>query len=147
MVETIVFIHGWASAPEIWERQREYFTKDYEVILPDISPAKDITEAANIVNDSIKGKKDFVLIGWSLGWLAVLEALKSLSLKPKAVVAVNSTPKFCSDEYLGGGSTQTHLNKMIRDCKRDPQKTMENFYKGMLTDNGKSMASSFQFKT
>ena len=146
MVETIVFIHGWASAPEIWERQREYFTKDYEVILPDISPAKDITEAANIVNDSIKGNKDLVLIGWSLGWLAVLEALKSFSVRLKGVVAVNSIPKFCSHEYLKVGSTQTHLNKMIRDCKRDPQKTMENFYKGMLTDNGKSMASSFQFK-
>lgn len=146
MVKTLVFIHGWASGPEIWERQREYFAEDYEVILPDISPAKDITEAANIVNDLIKGKKDFVLIGWSLGWLAVLEGLKSFSLKPKAMVAVNSTPKFCSDEYLGAGFTQTHLNKMIRDCRRDPRKTMENFYKGMLTDNGKSIASSFQFK-
>lgn len=62
------------------------------------------------------------------------------------MVAVNSTPKFCSREYLGAGSTQTHLDKMIRDCRRDPRKTMENFYKGMLTDNGKSMASSFQFK-
>ncbi len=146
MVKTLVFIHGWASAPEIWQRQREYFSKSYEVILPDIGPAQDITEAANIVNDLIKGKKDLVLIGWSLGWLVVLGGLKSFSLKPKAVVAVNSTPKFCSDEYLGVGSTQTHLDKMIRDCRCDPRKTMENFYKGMLTDSGKDMASSFQFK-
>ena len=146
MIKTIVFIHGWASGPEIWQRQREYFAREYEVILPDIGSAKDITEAANIVNDLIKGKKDFVLVGWSLGWLAVLEGLKSLSLKPKAVAAVNSTPKFCSDEYLEAGSTQTHLDKMIRGCKRNPQKTMEDFYKGLLTDSGKSMAGSFQFK-
>ena len=144
--KTLVFIHGWASGPEIWQRQREYFAKDYEVVLLDISPAKDITEAANIVNDSIKGKKDFVLIGWSLGWLAVLEGLKSLSLKPKAVVAVNSTPKFCSDEYLGAGSTQTHLDKMIRDCKRNPQKTTEDFYKGLLTENGKDMAADIRLR-
>src|SRR3989339_2253719 len=146
MTKTLVFIHGWASVPEIWQRQREYFARDYEVILPDIGPAKDITGAANIINDSIKGKKDFALIGWSLGWLVVLEALKSFALKPKGVVAVNSTPKFCSDEYLGAGFTQTHLNKMIRDCKRDPQKTRENFYNGLLTESGKSMVSSFQFK-
>ena len=146
MVRTLVFIHGWASSPEIWQGQREYFARDYEVILPDIGPAKDITGAADIVNDSIKGKKDFILIGWSLGWLAVLEGLKSLYLKPKAVVAVNSTPRFCSDEYLGAGSTQAHLDKMIRDCRRNPQKTLEDFYKGLLTDSGKGMASSFQFK-
>ena len=146
MIKTLVFIHGWASVPEIWQGQREYFARDYEVILPDIGPAKDITGAANIVNDSIKGKKDFALIGWSLGWLAVLEGLKSFALKPKGVVAVNSTPKFCSDEYLGAGSTQTHLYKMIRDCKRDPKKTLEDFYNGLLTDSGKIMASSFQFK-
>ncbi|HBU08409.1 MAG TPA: hypothetical protein DEA99_04295 [Candidatus Omnitrophica bacterium] len=146
MVRTLVFIHGWASGPEIWERQREYFSKDYEVITPDIGAAKDITEAAGLIKEAIEGREDFILIGWSLGWLAVLEALKSFSLKPKAVVAVNSTPKFCSDEYLGVGFTQTHLNKMIRDCNRDPQKTRENFYKGLLTESGKSMVSSFQFK-
>ena len=146
MIKTIVFIHGWASSPEIWQSQREYFAKSYEVILPDIGPARDIQEAAGLVRDAIKDNNDFVLVGWSLGWLAVLEGLKSFSLKPKAVVAVNSTPKFCSDEYLGAGSTQTHLDKMIRDCKRDPQKTLEDFYKGMLTETGKAMAGSFQFK-
>ncbi|MEK6563513.1 MAG: alpha/beta hydrolase [Candidatus Omnitrophota bacterium] len=144
--EILVFIHGWASVPDIWETQKEYFSRNYEVILPDIGPARDIQEAAGLVRDAIQGSDDFVLAGWSLGWLAVLEGLKSFSLKPKAVVAVNSTPKFCSHEYLGAGSTKTHLDKMIRDCRRDPRKTMENFYKGMLTDNGKSMANSFQFK-
>ena len=146
MIKTLVFIHGWASAPEIWQRQRDYFAKSYEVILPDIGLARDIQEAAGLVKGAIEGRENFILIGWSLGWLAVLEGLKSFSLKPKAVVAVNSTPKFCSDEYLGAGSTQTHLDKMIRDCKRDPKKTLEYFYKGMLTESGKNMAGSFQFK-
>ena len=146
MIKTLVFIHGWASAPEIWQRQRDYFAKSYEIILPDIGLARDIQEAAGLVKGAIEGRENFILIGWSLGWLAVLEGLKSFSLKPKAVVAVNSTPKFCSDEYLGAGSTQTHLDKMIRDCKRDPKKTLEYFYKGMLTESGKNMAGSFQFK-
>jgi len=146
MIRNLVFIHGWAGTPEIWQGQREYFSGEYEVTLPDIGPAKDIAGAANIVNDSIKGKKDFVLIGWSLGWLAVLEALKSLFLKPKAVVAVNSAPKFCSDEYLGAGFTQTHLNKMIRDCKRDPKKTVDNFYRGLLTEEAKNMLGEFNVR-
>lgn len=143
---SLVFIHGWASVPEIWQGQREYFSRGYEVITPDIGAAKDIPEAAGLVKEAIGEREDFILIGWSLGWLAVLEGLKRFSLKPKGIVAVNSTPKFCSDEYLGAGSTQTHLDKMIRDCKRDPQKTLEDFYKGLLTESGKGMARNFQFK-
>lgn len=147
MVNTLVFIHGWASAPEIWQRQKGYFSKNYEVISPDISAAKDIKEAAAIVNASIKDKKDFVLIGWSLGWLAVLELLKNFDLSPKGLVAVNATPKLIDDGYLGRGPTRTHLAKMIRDCKRNPKKTFEDFYKSTLTDIGKSALNAVELKS
>ncbi len=146
MVKTLIFIHGWASSPEIWQRQKEYFSKDYEVILPEISKAKNITEAANIVNDLIKDKKGIVLIGWSLGWLVVLELLKNLALEPKGIIAVTATAKFSDDGYLGKGPTDTHLAKMIRDCKCNPQKTLEDFYKSILTDTGRNILSCLKFK-
>lgn len=146
MVKTLIFIHGWASTPEVWQGQKEYFAKDYEVILPDISRAEDIKEAAAIVNSAVKDKKDFVLIGWSLGWLVVLELLQSESLKPKGLVCVNSIARFIDDGELGTGPTNTHLAKMLRDCKRNPQKTFEDFYKSILTDAGKSMLSNTRFK-
>lgn len=141
-----VFIHGWASFPEIWHGQREYFAKDYEVVLPDISGARDIKEAACLVNNSIKGRKDFVLIGWSLGWLVTLELLKNFNINPKGLLAVNSTPKLVDDGYLGAGPTKTHLAKMIRDCKRNPKKAFEGFYKSTLTDIGKTILSSIKLK-
>ena len=139
MVKTLIFIHGWASSPEIWQRQKEYFSKDYEVILPEISKAKNITEAANIVNDLIKDKKGIVLIGWSLGWLVVLELLKNLALEPKGIIAVTATAKFSDDGYLGKGPTDTHLAKMIRDCKCNPQKTLEDFYKEAAIFTGREI--------
>lgn len=152
MARCLVFIHGWASSPEIWQKQKEYFSKDYEVILPDISSSRDIREACGLVNNSIKDRKDFVLIGWSLGWLVALELLKNLLDKaeprilPKGLVAVNSTPKLVDEGYLGAGLTQTHLAKMIRDCKRNPKKTFEDFYKSTLTDIGKTMLNSVKLK-
>lgn len=146
MVKTLVFIHGWASKPEIWQRQKEYFAKNYEVISPDINAAKDIKEAAGIANAAIKDKKDFILIGWSLGWLVVLELLKNFSISPQGLVAVNSTPKLVDDGYLGTGLTKTHLAKMIRDCKRNPKKTFEDFYKSTLTDIGKGMLNAVKLK-
>lgn len=146
MAMNLVFIHGWASFPEIWQRQKEYFSKDYEVILPDIRAAQDIGEAAWLVNNSIKDRKDFVLIGWSLGWLVALELLKNFNISLKGLVAVNSTPKLVDDGYLGAGPTKTHLTKMIRDCKRNPRKAFEDFYKSTLTDIGKTMLSSIKPK-
>ncbi|TAN62673.1 alpha/beta fold hydrolase [bacterium] len=152
MVRRLIFIHGWASFPEIWRGQKEYFSKYYEVILPDISGARDIKEAAELVNNFIKDRKDFVLIGWSLGWLAILELLKSLlyeaepRMLPKGLVAINSTPRFIDDGYLGAGPAKGHLAKMMRDCKRNPQEVFEDFYKSLLSDIGKTMLSSIKLK-
>lgn len=158
MVKTLIFIHGWASMPEVWQGQKEYFAKDYEVILPDISRAEDIKEAAAIVNSAVKDKKDFVLIGWSLGWLVVLELLKNLvdearprneaepRLLPKGLVAVNSTSRLIDDGYLGAGPTKTHLAKMIRDCRHNPEKMLDDFYKGILTDTAKNMLKGIELR-
>jgi pimeloyl-[acyl-carrier protein] methyl ester esterase len=146
MVRCLVFIHGWASNPEIWFRQKEYFGKNYEVVLPDISAAKDIKEAAGIVGILIKDKKDFILVGWSLGWMVVLELLKSFNISPRGLVAVNSCVKFADDGYLGAGPQPGHLSKMIRDCKRSPQKTLEEFYKSILTNTGKNMLNKIRLR-
>ncbi|OGX23322.1 MAG: hypothetical protein A3J51_03565 [Omnitrophica WOR_2 bacterium RIFCSPHIGHO2_02_FULL_45_21] len=146
MVKTLVFIHGWASSPAIWQGQIEYFSKNYEVISPDISAAKDIREAAGSVNNSLKDKKDFILIGWSLGWLVILELLKNFNISPQGLVAVNSTPKLIDDGYLGLGLSKTHLAKMIRDCKRNPKKTFEDFYKNTFSDIGKTMLKGVKLK-
>lgn len=141
-VRRIIFIHGWASGPEIWQRQKEYFAQYYKVTLPGIGAATNIKEAAQIVNAAIQDKKDFFVVGWSLGWLVVLELLKNFNISPRGLVAVNSTPKLIDDGYLGVGPTKTHLAKMIRDCKRNPQKTFEEFYENMLTDEARNMLSA-----
>ena len=62
MVKTLVFIHGWASTPDVWQGQRDYFAGNYEVILPDISRAEDIKEAGGIVTD-FGGGPDYMLTG------------------------------------------------------------------------------------
>jgi pimeloyl-ACP methyl ester carboxylesterase len=146
MVKTIVFVHGWASAPEIWQVQKEYFSKSYEVILPDISRAEDIKEASGIVYNAVQDKEDFVLLGWSLGWLVILELLQNQGLEPKGLICVNSTAKFIDSGNPGAGPTVVHLAKMMRDCKRNPQKTFEDFYKSILSGAGKSMLSNIRFK-
>lgn len=146
MVKTLVFIHGWASGPQIWQAQKEYFSKKYEVILPDIAGVKDIEKAAGLIDAEIKDRKNFVLIGWSLGWLAILELLKNFLIKPKGLIAVNSTAKFIDDGYLQAGPTLIHLLKMMRDCRRNPQKTLDNFYKSILSEAGKSMLTGIRFK-
>lgn len=142
----MVFIHGWASTPDVWQGQRDYFAGNYEVILPDISRAEDIKEASGIVYNAVQDKKDFVLLGWSLGWLVVLELLKNFKISPQGIVAVNSTPKLIDDGYLSAGPTRTHLAKMIRDCKHNPEKMLDDFYKGILTDTAKALLKGIKLK-
>lgn len=147
MINTLVFVHGWASGPQIWRAQEGYFSKKYEVILPDISGAEDIKEAAGLIGAAIKDRKDFVLIGWSLGWLAVLELLNDFTLNPNGLIAVNSTAGFCDDSYPVIGPSQTHPLKMIRYFKRNPPKALESFYEVMLSEAGKSMLSGMKLKS
>lgn len=144
--KTLVFIHGWASNPQIWRRQKEYFNSEYNLAMPDISGARTIFKAADIVNKDIPQGNDYVLIGWSLGWMVVLELLKSFALKPKGIIAVNSTPKLADDGYIGKGPGATHLAKMIRDCKRDPRELFESFYKGLISENDSDAISSIRMK-
>ena len=33
---TIVFVHGYAGCAETWERQINYFAKEYRVVVPDL---------------------------------------------------------------------------------------------------------------
>ena len=81
MVEALIFVHGWGSSPDVWRAQKEYFCGKYNIALPDISHANDLREAAEILGFSVEGKSNFVLIGWSLGWFAVLELYKSRNIK------------------------------------------------------------------
>ena len=134
---TLIFIHGWGSFPEVWAGQKEFFGKEYKVILPDISQAKNIKDAADIVCGALPRAGDYVLTGWSLGWLVVLELLKSFNLRPKAIISIASTARFTDDGYLGAGPTSVHLAKMIRDCKKDPKRAYIDFYKMILADTGK----------
>lgn len=134
MIKTLVYVHGWASSPDVWQKQEGCFSRSYEVILPDIGAARDIEQAANVVADSVKDEEDYVLIGWSLGWLAILELLKSFEVKPSGLVGVNPTAKFVDDGYLGTGPTKTHMAKMMRDCKRDPKRALEEFCASAFAD-------------
>jgi len=136
MVGTLVFIHGWATTPEVWAGQKEYFSGEYEVILADISAAKNIKEAADSVYGLVRDKNNFILIGWSLGWLVILELLKTFKIKPNGIISVNSTAKFVDDGYLGAGPKKAHLDKTIRDCRRDAGRAFSDFYKTILSDKG-----------
>lgn len=144
MADTLVFIHGWASSSDIWTGQKEYFGKSYDVICPNISKIKDVKEGAELVRREVCSLDSFILIGWSLGWLVILELLKDLAVKPRGIVSVNATPKFVDDGYLGKGPLKTHLAKVMRDCRRDPEKALEDFYKAMLSDRGKEIFSGFK---
>ena len=82
---TLVFVHGWSSTREAWDAQVAYFSKKYKVVTMDLAgfgksgnDRKQWTMAAfgEDVAAVIKKRnhKEVVLVGFSMGGPAVIEA-------------------------------------------------------------------------
>lgn len=84
-IRALVFVHGWSSTRESWDAQVAYFSKEYKVVTLDLAgfgksgnERKLWTLAAfgEDVAAVIKKRnlKEVVLVGFSMGGLAIIEA-------------------------------------------------------------------------
>lgn len=84
-MDTILFIHGFAADPLVWEPQIKEFSKDYRVSIDQNNPGSQI------------------IIGWSLGGQKAIELCLKRNNKLKALILVSSFAKFLkSDDYPHG---------------------------------------------
>jgi len=77
--QTIVFVHGYAGCAETWERQINYFSRDYRVVVPDLRghgqsdapytayTMHEIVDDLHHVIETLKLPPKFVLVGHSFG--------------------------------------------------------------------------------
>lgn len=76
---TIMFVHGYAGCAETWERQINYFSRDYRVVVPDLRghgqsdapytayTMDEIISDLHTVVESLNLPEKFVLVGHSFG--------------------------------------------------------------------------------
>jgi pimeloyl-ACP methyl ester carboxylesterase len=127
MKKTLLFLHGWASNPSIWEKQVENF-KDCDILTPDTSLYESLDEMAKNIYPLCKNAKNLIIIAWSMGWLAVLKVLEYSGLDIKALVSICGTAKFISGDYIKDGIKASELRALRMGLKKDFVATLDNFY-------------------
>ncbi|MCM8763345.1 MAG: alpha/beta hydrolase [Candidatus Omnitrophica bacterium] len=125
-MKTLVFIHGWASSPEVWYKQKEYFKK-YNILLPELD-LDNLKDNADKIYSLCKGKGNLAIIAWSMGWLVTLKLMEYFPLDIKALVSICGTPKFISEDYLDGGIRRQQLRALRLALKKDFTSALNRFY-------------------
>jgi len=127
MPDTLLFLHGWASGPEIWNKQREYF-KECNVLTPELD-LNNLKEISDKIYSLCKGEDSLIVVAWSMGWLTALKMLEYAQLNIKAMVSICGTAKFVSDDYIKDGVSASELRALRIGLRRDFISVLNNFYK------------------
>ena len=103
----LVYLHGFATTPEIWYQQS-----------PDFAPQLDFSDleeaSARLATTLEPGS---VLIGWSMGGMVAIKTALLAPKKIKGLILVSSTPKFIKcDDYSCGleGSLLKRLKRKVQ---------------------------------
>jgi pimeloyl-[acyl-carrier protein] methyl ester esterase len=138
-MKTFLFTHGWATDKHVWQSSAGVIAKDAKVInlnLPGHGGAFkwDTASFAPAVKEiitaiSAEPAGTVTGIGWSLGAQALIATAVQYPDKFGALVLCGASPCFAKNEDWSFGQSWPLVRRMIIDMKRDPEKTLEKFYK------------------
>ncbi len=138
----LVMLHGWAMSGRVWQFQRE-LAASCRLLLPDLAghgrssaPPAGLT-LSGLVNDICQlfnqlGLTDAVLLGWSLGSQVALASFPRLRERLAGLVLVGATPRFTATDGYPHGLVASELKGMGLRLKRNYNKTMGEFFRGMF---------------
>jgi len=98
---TLVFIHGWGSCIEVWNKISQQLNSDIDILLidlPGFGKSADLKKTfstkdfVNIVHELLARLdiKNYVLVGHSFGGQIILHGVIHHDLDPKGIVLINS---------------------------------------------------------
>lgn len=136
----IIFIPGWGMEENIWDLVLPHF-KGYPVQCIDWRNVKEQSEFADrIIN--IAQDDDVILVGWSLGALAAIQAYKKI--KAKGIVLIGGTAKFTNTSDYSSGWNALHVERLKRNLARRKEDTLKRFYENMFTKDELKEKKSFE---
>jgi len=137
----VVFVHGWAMSGRVWRFQQQ-LVENRRLIFLDQRGHGHSSLADGYTVDDFAGDlvaffqelalEDAVLIGWSMGVQVALHAFPALRARLAGLVLVGGTPRFIADEGYPHGQPAIEVKGLGIRLKRDYQKTMGDFFRGMF---------------
>ena len=139
----VVFLHGWAMSGRVWRFQRRLYDDRRLIFLDQRGHGQSSTGARYDLEDYAgdlvefferMALEDAVLICWSMGAQVALESFSRLRSRLAAMILVGGTPKFTTAEDYPHGQPPQEVKGMGLSLRRDYQKSMGTFFKGMFAE-------------
>lgn len=116
----LLFIHGFATGPEVWREQIGEFSGDHRVI----------TNA-----DQIGRLNDVFVVGWSMGGWKAMELCLECPKKVKGLILVSAFAKYLKSKDYPYGTSPALLRKLEKKIKADYKSGLRYFYDLMFKEN------------
>lgn len=140
--ECLLFLHGWASNSRVFSQQKEFFSKDHQVLTVDLPGhgetswqpisfseiAQDIhyiLETLNIASAS--------LVGSSMGGLIGLKFSLAFPNNVHRLVLIGSLPKFCRTPEIPLGLHPGQFLKLKDQVQKQYPNILEVFFRSLFT--------------
>ncbi|MEA1008644.1 MULTISPECIES: alpha/beta fold hydrolase [Bacillus cereus group] len=136
----IIFIPGWGMEEGVWTLVLPYF-KGYSVQCIDWRNVKEKSEFAGRIIE-VAHDENVILVGWSLGALAAVQAYKKI--KAKGIVLIGGTAKFTNTSDYTSGWNSLHVERMKKNLMKKKEDTLKRFYENMFTKNELKENTSFE---
>ncbi|MHB9072794.1 MAG: alpha/beta fold hydrolase [Desulfobaccales bacterium] len=127
---TLVLLHGWGCAGDVWQPQAAHF-QDRATVLTPIIPVWGADWLCEYLSEL--PLKDCVLVGWSLGGMLLLEAMSSHRGDPVGgLVLVGVAPVFTRRPDYPWGQPPAVVRAMRRGIKDNSRQVLDEFAKQCL---------------
>jgi pimeloyl-[acyl-carrier protein] methyl ester esterase len=141
----LVMLHGWSLSSGALSVVAEALSPRCRVLLADLrghgrsaAPAAgyEVDDHARDLAALVEGlaPERPVLLGWSLGALAVLAALPGLAARVSGAVLLSGTPRFCAADGWPHGLPARTVEALALKLEARPVQTLRRFFGGMFVE-------------
>lgn len=139
----VVFVHGWAMSGRVWRFQQELADGRRLLCIDQRGHGQSSAAAGYLLEDfagdlvdffEARALQDAVVVGWSLGVQVALKAFPELRHRLAGLVLVGGTPRFTTADDYPHGQPPVEVKGMGLRLRRDYQKTMGDFFRGMFAE-------------
>lgn len=139
----VIFVHGWAMSGRAWRFQQELEDVARPIFL-DLRGHGQSAQASSYTLDDYASDlagffeehalQDAVLVAWSMGVQVALQAFRDLRPRLAGMVLVGGNARYASTDDYPHGKAPVEVKGMGLRLRRDYQKTMGDFFKGMFAE-------------
>ncbi|OGC22225.1 hypothetical protein A2291_01370 [candidate division WOR-1 bacterium RIFOXYB2_FULL_42_35] len=115
----ILFIHGFATGPAVWQQQMDMFKHDHLIVTN---------------SDHILAHESVYIIAWSMGAWKAFKLYQDFPHKVKGLILVSAFPKYLKSANYPQGIEPVLLQRLEKKFRQDYKTGMQYFYELVFKD-------------